>query len=78
MKVKSKRLSKFLYSLGFDKQSKFENNNEIWLYKKSKELDEALDFYFTFRDKMNKLQENKVNEQRKIFDISNNSSSNSV
>lgn len=78
MKVKSKRLSKFLYSLGFDKQSKFENNNEIWLYKKSKELDEALDFYFTFRDKMNKLQENKVDEQRKIFDISNNSSSNSV
>lgn len=78
MKVKSKRLSKFLYSLGFDKQSKFENNNEIWLYKKSKELDEALDFYFTFRDKMNKLQENKVDEQRKIFDISNNSSSDSV
>ena len=56
MKIKSKRLSKYLYSLGFDKQSKYENNNEIWLYKKSKELDEALDFYFAFRNKMSKLQ----------------------
>ena len=54
MKIKSKRLSKYLYSLGFDKQSKYENNNEIWLYKKSKELDEALDFYFAFRNKMSK------------------------
>ena len=68
MKIKSKRLSKYLYSLGFDKQSKYENNNEIWLYKKSKELDEALDFYFAFRNKMSKLQENKINEQRKIYE----------
>ena len=78
MKIKSKRLSKYLYSLGFDKQSKYENNNEIWLYKKYKELDEALDFYFAFRNKMSKLQENKINEQRKIYEISNNTSTNSV
>lgn len=78
MKIKSKRLSKYLYSLGFDKQSKYENNNEIWLYEKSKELDEALDFYFAFRNKMSKLQENKINEQRKIYEISNNTSTNSV
>ena len=78
MKIKSKRLSKYLYSLGFDKQSKYENNNEIWLYKKSKELDEALDFYFAFRNKMSKLQENKINEQRKIYEISNNTSTSSV
>ena len=78
MKIKSKRLSKYLYSLGFDKQSKYENNNEIWLYKKSKELDEALAFYFAFRNKMSKLQENKINEQRKIYEISNNTSTNSV
>ena len=78
MKIKSKRLSKYLYSLGFDKQSKYENNNELWLYKKSKELDEALDFYFAFRNKMSKLQENKINEQRKIYEISNNTSTNSV
>ena len=78
MKIKSKRLSKYLYSLGFDKQSKYENNNEIWLYKKSKELDEALDFYFAFRNKMSKLQENKINEQRKIYEISNNTYTNSV
>ena len=78
MKIKSKRLSKYLYSLGFDKQSKYENNNEVWLYKKSKELDEALDFYFAFRNKMSKLQENKINEQRKIYEISNNTSTNSV
>lgn len=78
MKIKSKRLSKYLYSLGFDKQSKYENNNEIWLYKKSKELDEALDFYFAFRNKMSKLQENKINEQRKIYEISNDTSTNSV
>ena len=78
MKIKSKRLSKYLYSLGFDKQSKYENNNEIWLYKKSKELDEALAFYFAFRNKMSKLQENKINEQRKIYEISNNTSTNTV
>lgn len=69
-KIKSKRLSKYLYSLGFDRDSKHEDGNEIWLYRKSEALNEALDFYFYFRNKMKQLQENKVNEQRKIYDIS--------
>lgn len=49
--VKSKRLSKYLYSLGFDKKSEFENGKEIWLFEKSKALQEALDFYFYMRKK---------------------------
>jgi hypothetical protein len=46
-KCKSIRLCRYLYSLGFDKQSKFDkNNNEYWLFKKSDELQKALDFFF--------------------------------
>ena len=52
IKIKNKRLSKFLYSLGFDRECSFdENKKEYWLFKKSSELNEALDFYFYMRKK---------------------------
>lgn len=51
-KVKNKRLSKYLYSLGFNRECYFdENKMEYWLFDKSNELGEALDFYFYMRDK---------------------------
>lgn len=50
--VKNKRLSKYLYSLGFERESYFDKqNNEYWLFKKSSAFDEALDFYFYMRNK---------------------------
>lgn len=70
-KTKSKRTSKFLYSLGFDKNSCFdENGNEYWLYKRSNALNEALDFYFSFRKKQ-LLAGDYDNEKRNIFEIKN-------
>ena len=51
-KVKNKRLSKYLYSLGFDREYYFDNKNiEYWLFDKSDALQEALDFYFYMREK---------------------------
>lgn len=51
-KVKNKRLSKYLYSLGFERKSFIDNkNNEYWMYKKSDSFYEALDFYFYMREK---------------------------
>lgn len=51
-KVKNKRLSKYLYSLGFDRVSCFDKeSNEYWLYKESDTFHEALDFYFYMRKK---------------------------
>ena len=38
-KCESVRFCRFLYSLGFDKDSKFdENNNEYWLFERSQDL----------------------------------------
>ena len=49
-KVKNKRLSKYLYSLGFDRQCFINTENkEYWMYKESNNLYEALDFYFYMR-----------------------------
>ncbi len=50
-KIKNKRLSKYLYSLGFERESILENTNEYWLFEESNELHEALDFYFYMRQK---------------------------
>lgn len=51
-KCKSIRLCRFLYSLGFEKQSQFdETGTEYWLFKKSNELQESLDFFFYMRKK---------------------------
>ena len=48
-KVKNKRLSKYLYSLGFDRESVVENKTEYWLFNNSDAFKEALDFYFYMR-----------------------------
>lgn len=50
-KCESIRLMRYLYSLGFDKQSVIKNNNEYWLFEKSDELQEALNFFFYMRKK---------------------------
>ena len=51
IRINNKRLSKYLYSLGFDRQIIQENKTEYWLFKKSNELQESLDFYFYMRKK---------------------------
>lgn len=50
--VSSVRLMRFLYSLGFDKQSYInKNQKENWRFEKTEALQEALDFYFYMRKK---------------------------
>jgi len=50
--IRSLRLCRYLFSLGFEKESCFnEKNEEYWMFKKSGNLDEALDFYFYMRKK---------------------------
>ena len=47
-KCESIRLCRFLYSLGFDKESRFdENNKEYWLFERSQDLQKSLDFFFS-------------------------------
>ena len=49
-KCESVRLCRFLYSLGFDKESKFdENGKEYWLFERSQYLQNSLDFFFVMR-----------------------------
>ena len=50
IKIRNKRLAKYLYSLGFNRECVFDKK-EYWLFSKSSELDEALDFYFYMRKK---------------------------
>ncbi len=50
-KVKNKRLSKYLYSLGFKRECLFDREIEYWLFDESNEFHEALDFYFYMRKK---------------------------
>lgn len=52
--IKNKRLSKYLYSLGFNKKSMFKNNIEYWIFEESNDLKESLDFYFYMRNKTRK------------------------
>lgn len=53
IKIRNKRLAKYLYSLGFDRECK-NDNYEYWLFNKSSELNESLDFYFYMRKKTRK------------------------
>lgn len=54
-KCESVRLCRFLYGLGFDKETQFdENNGEYWLFEKSLELQNSLDFFFSMRKKLKK------------------------
>jgi hypothetical protein len=50
--VSSVRMMRFLYSLGFDKESYINpKGKENWRFKKSENLQEALDFFFYMRNK---------------------------
>ena len=51
-RCESVRLCRFLYGLGFDKESKFEGTTEYWLFERSPELQEALDFFFIMRKRL--------------------------
>ena len=49
----SVRLARYLYSLGFPKESHINKNGiENWRFEHSSDLQEALDFYFYMRKKM--------------------------
>lgn len=51
-RCESVRLCRFLYGLGFDKESIQYNGQEAWLFEKSQELQESLDFFFYMRKKI--------------------------
>lgn len=66
-RVTNARLSKFLYSLGFDKHNEYiDNKKEIWLFEESKELQEALDFFFYMRKKKRLSQQERLKCQENI------------
>lgn len=50
-RCESIRLMRYLYSLGFEKKSIIENNTEYWLFEKSDDLQESLNFFFYMRKK---------------------------
>lgn len=58
------RLCRYLYSLGFDKESIEKDGNEIWQFEKSDDLQKSLDFYFYMRKilKEKRLNNKGVNE----------------
>ena len=51
-RCESVRLCRFLYGLGFDKESIQYNGQEAWLFEISPELQESLDFFFYMRKKI--------------------------
>lgn len=51
-RCESVRLCRFLYGLGFDKESIQYNGQEAWLFERSPELQESLDFFFYMRKKI--------------------------
>lgn len=52
--VSSVRMMRFLYSLGFNKESYINSKGkENWRFKYSNNLKEAIDFYFYMRKKNN-------------------------
>lgn len=54
-KCESIRLCRFLYSLGFDKESKLnDNGDEYWLFETNQDLQKSLDFFFSMRRKRSK------------------------
>ena len=74
-RCESVRLCRYLYSLGFDKQSIEYNDQEVWLFDKSNELQEALDFYFSMRKKLKEIRlnikganENAIREKSSLLD----------
>ena len=56
------RLCRFLYGLGFDKESVYSNGKEKWLFEKSDDLQESLDFFFYMRKKLKEKRIKGANE----------------
>lgn len=52
-RANSTRLARYLYSLGFNKESIFVEGKEVWVFDHSNLLQESLDFYFYMRKKVN-------------------------
>ena len=48
-KCKSLRMCRYLYSLGFEKKSVYENGKEYWIFEESNRLNKALDLFFYMR-----------------------------
>ena len=46
------RLTRYLYSLGFNKESKIINGKEVWIFDYDENLQKSLDFYFCMRKKI--------------------------
>lgn len=64
-KCDSVRLCRFLYSLGFDKESKYDKDKkEYWLFERSQDLQKSLDFFFSMRKRTKYLGVNDANEQK--------------
>lgn len=64
-KASSIRLMRFLYSLGFEKESFInEKGYENWKFEHTPELQEALDFYFNFRKNKGVNENDKTNSKR--------------
>lgn len=51
-RVTSIRLMRFLYGLGFDKESDYTNSQETWLFERSDELNKSLAFFFNMRKEL--------------------------
>lgn len=52
--IKNRRLKNYLYTLGFnykEQEDKTEKTDKVYLFKKSKMLFEAIDFYTDFKNK---------------------------
>lgn len=63
-KCESIRLCRFLYSLGFDKESRFDKNKEeYWLFERSLNLQKSLDFFFCMRKMIKKSGVDDANEK---------------
>ena len=65
-RCESVRLCRYLYSLGFDKESIWINGKENWLFDRSQELQECLDFFFSLRRKLKIKRIKGVNENANI------------
>ena len=56
--VNNRRQRDYLYLLGFEYMSrldKLDRNKEVWVFDRTDELLEALDFYCKFRNKMKNI-----------------------
>lgn len=64
--TRNRRTMRFLYNLGFDKTSEYENGTEIWTFDRCPELNESLDFFFYMRKKIYRnMQESDYVEESK-------------